>query len=167
MKKRILSFVMSLVMVISLLPIQALAAPAGPGANKTATITVMDENGTLISDATVTVTYKKASRSVTNIGNGQYQFTKEKTGKNDTYAITVEKAGYKTQTVNLRGDSSAVTVTLEAIEDQWESFKVYYRVAGLPDDYAASGDASHYGPSGDNTPMARDALIPFHADDRA
>lgn len=153
MKRRILSFIVSLVMVLSLLPVQALAAPGKPEDNKKTTITVQDENTTKISDATVIVT-RDEEYTVTNLGNGQYQFERDSTDRKVRYTITVSRSGYETTTTTITGRDANTTVVLKEVQEEWVAFNVYYLVAGLPNSYAGAGDEKNYGPSGDNTPMA-------------
>ena len=156
--KRIVSMILVAVMVLSLMPIQAFAATYQyvSGSSSNATITVQNEQGTRISDATVTVTRSGNTYMVGNIGNGQYQFTRNSFSVFTTYTVTVSREGYATQTISLRGNTSNATVTLvsTAPVEEWAEFRVYYIADGnIPASYAGYGDAINYGPSADDTPL--------------
>ena len=159
MKKRVLSFLLSVVMVVLLWPADIVWAATinyDENSSRNATITVMDENGNPITGATVTVTRGSDTFKVKEIGNGQYKFTKNTTLFFYSFSITVSKAGYETVTQSLVANRSSATVELVSTnKTETQAFRVFYIADGnLPSKgYAAGGDSADYGPSANNTPL--------------
>lgn len=157
MKRRITSILLVVIMLFAALPIQAIAATLDYNASSknNATITVTDEDGNRISDATVTVTLDSDNYSVYNAGDGQYKFTRYNTSRWIDYTITVSADGYETATTTMRGNSSNTTVSLVAKVVEYADFYVYYIADGnVPDNgYSGGNEAIHYGPAANNTPL--------------
>ena len=130
MKRRILSMLLVMVMVLSMIPAQVFAATVDYNASSwyNATLTIQDANKNRINGATITVTRSTNTYVVSEIGDGQYKFTRDSTSWNQTYTITVSKAGYESQTVTMRANASNVTLTLVAnqVVEQIEAFRVFY-----------------------------------------
>lgn len=160
LKKRIFSMMMVLVMVFSMLPLQVFAA------SNPMTVTVVSTNGNVITGAQISA---YAFRVNTNynlsdpveVGNGKYLVYRDNyKDMRYTISITVSAPGYEPATVNVRGSSTATTITLTpiAVVEQWQEFEMFYYLNGseenpFPDNYAAAGNIGNYGPSGDNTPF--------------
>ena len=132
MKRRILSFILSFVMILSLLPLQVLADEVQTS-SMTATIVVQDEAGNDVPNANIRVTRDGKSYAVTVLTSEsegqyrftQYQFTKDAAKQSDIYDISVEKIGYESQTVTMRGTTNTIIVTLhEVTGEQWRKFQV-------------------------------------------
>lgn len=120
MKKRILSFILSLAMLLSLLPVQVLAAAP----SETATVIVRDEAGTPVTNASVVVSLNGTTYDVRE-NDGRYQFTKESVTQDTVYDITVEKIGFERQHVTMRGTSGSILVVMPVVTGhQWQAFKV-------------------------------------------
>ena len=161
--KRIFAVVMVLAVLVSVMPISANAA------SNPITMTVVSEDGTPVTGATVTAyAYYTYSPNLTyNLtgqeqGNGRYYVYRDSyTARSYTIVITVNAPGYEEQTVSMRGNVTATTVTLKSAEvvAVWQEFQMYYYLNGneekpFPDYYAGAGDVGNYGPSQDDTPFA-------------
>ena len=175
--KRIAVLVLSIVLVIGLLPVSAYAASS-------VTVTVRDEDRNPVTGASISVTVKSGNSTVsvsprvTEQGNGRYRITYgQNLNSRHTVTLTVTASGYETKTVQIKGNSSSTTVTLEKEEPvvtepevtepevtepvdttRWEEFKMYYYIKGtednpFPPSYAGSSAEGNFGPSGDNTPF--------------
>lgn len=159
MKKRILSVLLVLTMVFSMMPMRTFAATVSYNENSSynTTITVTDDSGNRISDATVTVTRSSNTYEVYNAGNGQYIFTRGSNRWSYTYTITVSAPNHSTETVTIRGNSSATTVTLTYSGPEIVTFNVFYIADGhVPESgYSGAGQAADYGPSANNTPLVQ------------
>lgn len=126
MKKRTLSLILALVMVLSMVlsisPVRVLTVAAP---TDTATIIVRDENGSAVDHASVVVKRNGVSLAVDKIDEGLYQFKKGDVSQSATYEITVEKIGYESQTVTMHGTSGSILITLVAVTGrQWQTFQV-------------------------------------------
>lgn len=153
MTKRIISVILVVIMCFSLLPLQAIAANSyNPDSNANFTITVVNQNGDRIEKATVTVKRSNTEYTVQELGNGQYEFTRDRTTRLTRYTITVNADGYSEKSVTVYGNSTNTTITLTA---EFADFRVYYIADGnVPDNgYSGWNEAVHYGPSGDDTPL--------------
>lgn len=156
--KRFLSMILVLVMVLSLVPVQAFAATIAynPNSSGNVTITVQDQDGNRVTGATVRVTRSSNSYAVGEVGNGQYKFTRDSYSTFQTYTITVSRDGYTASTVSISGTttSTVVTLTKNASAEWFEDFEVFYIADGnVPSNYAGWNDAVHYGPSANNVPL--------------
>ncbi len=153
MAKRFVSVLLVVIMCFSLLPLQAIAANAyNPNSNKNFTITITNQNGDRIEKATVTVKRNNTEYTVQELGNGQYEFTRDQTSRLTRYTITVNANGYGEKSTTVYGSSTNTTITLTA---EFAEFLVYYIADGnVPDNgYSGWNEAVHYGPSGDDTPL--------------
>lgn len=165
MKKRWIAGLLALVMILTAIPLNIFAAP-----KDIVTITVLDDNGDPVEDATVTVirTYRQGAGftrrenvTVTNAGNGTYTYDTSKYTKGTTqiFSVTVEKksgTNTYTESVQLAASARAAVVTLDGFipPQQWETFDVYYIADGhFPNSFYGYGDAAHYGPAGNDTPL--------------
>lgn len=156
MKKRILSALLVLTMVFSMLPIISLAADVAynPNSGSNVTITVTDQNGNRISNATVKVTRSGYNYTVYNAGNGQYLFTRNSVSLFSTYSISVSAPDHTTESISVRGNSSSASVNLTYSGAEIITARIFYIANGIvPDSYAGAGDAVNYGPSANNTPL--------------
>ena len=158
--KRISAFIMVMVMVFTMLPVQTLAA------SNPITVTLQSTNGKLITGAQIS---SYAFRVGTNyslstpeeVGNGQYLVYRDNYKDNRyTISLTVSAPGYYSTTVNLKGSTSSTVITLTPlpVQDEWQEFMLFYYLNGsdedpFPENYAAAGNVGNYGPSGDNTPF--------------
>ena len=159
-------------MLLTMVPAQVLAATQEVAYDATSrnntTITVTDENGSPINNATVTVTRTTTSYwntttynynyEVYTVGsNGQYKFTRNTTSSRYSYTVTVSADGYDTETITVKGNSSSASVELVSNVPVQEigSFNIFYVADGsVPSNgYAGANDAADYGPSADNTPL--------------
>ncbi len=161
LKKRILSLMLVLVMVLSMVPTTVFAA------TNPLTLTLRAEDGTMIAGATIQATARSAlggsSRNldVVETGNGRYTIYRD--NYNSIWyniTITATHPNYESGSTTVRGSTSATTLTLEriVIVEQWQEFEMFYFLNGsetkpFPDNYAAAGNIGNYGPSGDNTPF--------------
>ena len=160
-KNRVLAFVLALVLLVSMVPAQVIAATISykPGNANNTTVTISDANGTRITGAALTVTYGANTFQVSELGNGQYAFTRNTAYKYAVFYITVEKTGFETQTVTMAGNISNVSITMNGTvevvpDDVYEDFNLYYIASGIiPTSYEGAGDAVNYGPSANNTPL--------------
>lgn len=154
MAKRFISLLLVVIMCVSLLPLQIFAATMSytPNSSKNFTITVVNQNGERISGATVNVERSSNEFVVQELGNGQYEFTRDRTNFSSRYTITVKANGYSEKSTTVYGSSTNTTITLAA---EFADFRVYYIADGnVPDNgYSGGNDAVHYGPSGDDTPL--------------
>lgn len=124
------------------------------------TIKVINESGDVLYN-NVTVTVADDQGNTYGVGGQQWyqQFAFTKQDNNRQYIITVSHDDYQTNSVTISGKNSSTTITLKEVEEDlsgenWYDFNVYYISTGkLPDSYAGAGDASDYGPSGNNTPL--------------
>lgn len=114
MKKRVLSLLLVVVMLVSMLPMQAWAADKGytAGSSNNVTITVKGADGEAITNATVEVTRSQNTYTVMNVGNGKYEFTKDRTGSYYTYNITVTAPGYDEGEATVKGSEKTAQVVL-------------------------------------------------------
>ena len=159
--KRVLSMLLVLVMVLSMVPLQAFAATVSfnPSSSRNVTITVQDQDGNRVSGATVKVTRSSNNYTVQEYDNGQYKFTRDSTSTFQSYKISVTCDGYEGASVTIRATVTNTVVTLNRIapvvpEDEIAQFRVYYIADGnVPDTYAGVGDPVNYGPSADDTPL--------------
>lgn len=156
-RRRVLSILMALVLVLGLLPTSALAA-RGP------TITVQDENGNRIDGASVTVEWteyylgwsetKSDTRSTGR--NGQVNFPSV---GDSSYTYTVSKEGYGTETGDVESNfwyGNDKTVTLRAenktVPDS-VTFNVYRLYENeIPDEINKDFGKELFGPASDDTP---------------
>lgn len=160
-KNKLISLLLALVMLVSMLPLEAMALTISyqPSSRNNCTVTVTDESGNRVTGATLEVTYGNNDYQVSETGNGQYKFTRNTTYRFATYTVTVSKDGYETKTVTMTGNTSNLAVTLVAAapvvpQDQYEDFNLYYIANGIiPTSYQGAGDAVNYGPSANNTPL--------------
>lgn len=156
MRKRILSALLVLAMVFSMLPITSHAATISydSSSNKNTTITVTDQSGDRVTNATVKVTRSSNDYEVYNAGNGQYIFTRDSTSLIRTYSVTVTAPNHSTETVTVRGNASSTTVTLTYQGPEIVTVNIFYIADGnVPSSYAGAGDSADYGPSGNDTPL--------------
>ena len=153
MTKRFISILLVVIMCFSLLPLQVIAATAyNPNSTKNFTVTVVNQNGDRIEKAEVTVKRSNTLFDVQELGNGQYEFTRDQTNSRTKYTITVNADGYAEKTATVYGSSTNTTITLTA---EFADFKVYYIADGnVPDNgYSGWNEAIHYGPSGNDVPL--------------
>lgn len=159
--KRFFAMLMVLVMSLTMLPLQAMAAGTNP-----LTLTVRSTDGTLIEGAEVTAyAYRDGTRyelsAPEEIGNGQYRVYRDRYNSRNYYIyMTVNAEGYDMKLGYARGNSTSTTVTLtpSPVVDKWQEFKMYYYLNGneedpFPSSYAGAGNVANYGPSGDDTPF--------------
>lgn len=159
--KRVFAWVLTLVMTLTMLPLQAMAAGTNP-----LTLTVLSTDGTRIEGAEVTAyAYRDGKQyelsAPEEIGNGQYRVYRDSyTSRNYYIYMTVNAEGYDTKIGYARGNSTSATVTLtpSPVVDKWQEFKMYYYLNGneqdpFPPSYAGAGNVVNYGPSSDDTPF--------------
>lgn len=158
MKKRLLSALLVLAMVFSMLPITSYAATVSydSSSSKNTTITVTDQSGDRVTNATVTVTRSTNDYEVYNAGNGQYKFTRDRTNSFYSYTIEVSAPNHSTETVTVRGNASSTTVSLTYEGPEIVTVNIFYIADGsVPSSYAGAGDSADYGPSANNTPLVQ------------
>lgn len=161
MFKKFVSILLSLALVLPIVSVQAYAATIDYNSNSrnNTTITVADEDGQRVTGAAITVTRSENTYEVSELGNGQYEFTRDGTNRRYTYTIVVSASGYETQTVTIRGNASNTTIELEASAStdpvtEISQFRVFYIADGtVPDSYSGSGAPEDYGPSANDTPL--------------
>ena len=159
--KRFLSLFLVLVMVLSMVPLQAFAATVSfnSSSSRNTTVTVQDQDGNRVTGATLKVTQGNNTYEVREFDNGQYKYTRDRTGPFTNYSITVSCDGYNSATVTVNGNTTNTVVTIERVapvepEYEYAQFRVYYIADGVvPDTYAGVGDPVNYGPSADDTPL--------------
>ncbi len=158
MKKRILSALLVLAMVFSMLPTTSFAAEVSynPNSRYNTTITVTDQSGDRIPDATITVTRSNNTYTVYNAGNGQYKFTRPSNNQSHRYTVTVTAPNHSTETLTVRGNANAASVSLTYEGPEIVTVNIFYIADGsVPSSYAGAGDAADYGPSANNTPLVQ------------
>ena len=160
-KNKLIALVLALVMLVSMLPMEALALTISYQANSSnnCTVTVTDQDGNRVSGATLYVTYGANEYQIYEAGNGQYKFTRNTTYRYAIYNVTVSKNGYESKTVTMSGNTSNLSVSLVGSEpvapqDEYQDFNLYYIANGIiPTSYEGAGEAVNYGPSANNTPL--------------
>lgn len=158
MRKRILSALLVLAMVFSMLPITSHAAKISydSSSSKNTTITVTDQSGDRVTNATVKVTRSTNEYDVHDAGNGQYKFTRDRITTFYSYTIEVSAPNHSTETVTVRGNASSTTVTLTYEGPEIVTVNIFYIADGsVPSSYAGAGDSADYGPSANNTPLVQ------------
>lgn len=124
--KRFLALFLSVVLIFSTLPLGASAA------GEVITITVVDQDGKAITDATVTANDRLGFGvidDINNVGDGTYTFTSTSYGDWFGYTVTASKSGYTSQEATIASGANSVTVTLTANTPAVSEYAVTVTVA--------------------------------------
>lgn len=147
-RRRVLSILMALVLVLGLLPTSALALGE-------TTITVKDSDGYTIEGATVQVSWRYFGQNTETDKTNQYGRASFYIGRND-YSYTVTKDGYVSATGSVRNGRDTTVVLQRAGASSLPksvTFNVYRLYKNeIPSNINQSFDAGLFGPDGDDTP---------------
>jgi len=164
MFKKWLAILLALITVMTMMPLTVFAAE-----KDIVTITVVDQNGNLLPDATLsvsrvylTVAGFRRTQAVTVTANGDGTFTydtsKYFSGTTQYYTATASCTDCPTvsQQIDPYTRSVLITLTSTAVPqpDEWAEFDVYYIATGItPNSFTGAGDPADYGPSGNDVPL--------------
>ncbi len=169
--KKFLSVLLTVVMLFAMIPTMSFAPKTvDAAAADIVTITVTDDNGTPLKNATVTVTRvyttwgagNLRSQAVTVTTNGDGTFTYDTSayyyGNTQHYLVSAECSGYPSKTEQVAPTTRAMVLALgaETIVPQWVVFDVYYIATGqTPESFYAHGEPEEYGPSANDVPLVQ------------
>ncbi len=165
MMKKCMAILMTIVMVLTMIP----SVPVLAAEKDIVTITVVDQNGNLLPNATVsvsrvylTVAGFRRTQTVTVTTNGDGTFTydtsKYYSGTTQYYTATASCENCPTVSQQIDPYTRAVLITLTSTAvpqpDEWVEFDVYYIATGItPASFTGAGEPANYGPSGNDVPL--------------
>lgn len=139
--ERSAALLLAVVLLFGMLPTTASAAT-------TKTVTVVDENGDPVTNATVTAKRSNSSTSYTATHQGSGKYTFSVNNSRQSYNITVTADGYESATATMSRNNNSVTVTLQSTAPK---YTVTVNVLDMETGSAINGASVTLGSSTDET----------------